>query len=107
MEKVNDIISTIFDGRIEEIASLRDNEIKELDKKKDEIYIEDYVKGLTPRQKKQIAEYFDDVMSEVYCESGRMNQKYYKYGFSDGLNAAIESFKLRPEIERRFSNDQS
>ena len=30
MENAKDIISTIFDGRIEEIASLRDNEVKEL-----------------------------------------------------------------------------
>ena len=106
MENVKDTISTIFDGRIEEIASLRDNEVKELDNKKENVFIEDYVKDLSPRQKQQVAEYFDEVMSEVYCESARMNQKYYKYGFSDGMNATIESFKLRPEIERRFSKWQ-
>ena len=106
MEKVKDTIRNIFNGRVEEIASLTDSEKKELSEKKDIIYIEDYVKGLTPEQKKQIAEYFDDAISEVYDESARMNEKYYKYGFSDGMNATIESFKLRPEIERRFSKWQ-
>lgn len=103
MENVKDTISNIFNGRVEEIASLTDSEKKELSEKKDIVYIEDYVKGLTPKQKKQIAEYFDDAISEVYDESARMNEKYYKYGFSDGMNATIESFKLRPEIEKRFS----
>ena len=103
MENVKDTISSIFNGRVEEIASLTDSEKKELREKKDIVYIEDYVKGLNQKQKKQIAEYFDDAISDVYDEFARMNEKYYKYGFSDGMNVTIESFKLRPEIESRFS----
>ncbi len=105
MEK--DLISEILDGRVEKISCLDDNEKEELNKKKEVISIEDYVKDLTPNQQKMVKEYLDDAMTEVYNEAAKLNEKYYKYGFSDGMNIAIASFKLRPEVEGRFSSDQS
>ena len=107
MENERKVIDSFFDGRLEEMAELTYNEKEELREKRDSICMDDYVQDLTPRQKKQVAEYIEDTISEVYLKVVKLNKKYYSYGFSDGVHMAIESFKIRPEIERRFSNEKS
>lgn len=100
--KYNDIVKDIFESRIEDIACLTVEEKESLDKQREIVYIEDYITGLTEEQKEQASLYLDEVMTEVYDESASLNEKYYRYGFSDGMNTAITSFKLRKEVERRF-----
>ena len=41
---------------------------------------------------------------EVYDESANLNEKYYRYGFSDGMNALLTSLNMREEVERRFKD---
>lgn len=102
--KYNDIVKDIFESRIEDIASLTVEEKESLDKQKDIIYIEDYITGLSEKQKEEAGEYLDEVMTEVYDEAACLNEKYYRYGFSDGMNVALTSFKIREEVERRFKD---
>lgn len=104
--KYNDIVQDIFESRIEMIASLTIEEKESLDRQKDEIKMEDYIKNLTNEQKEQARLYLDDVMTEVYSESADLNEKYYRYGFSDGVNAILTSLEIRKEIDRRFADEK-
>ena len=97
------IIKSFYESRVEDISILTESERFDLADKKNKIQLEDYVKDLSARQKDQIKEYFETVMTNVYDECAEKNEKYYQFGFSDGMNVAIDSFKLRPEIERRFA----
>ena len=103
-KKYNDILKSIFQSRIEDIASLTREEKESLDNQKEIVYIEDYIKDLTDEQKKQAGDYLDDVMLEVYNESASLNEKYYRYGFSDGVNALLTSLNMKEEVERRFKD---
>ena len=102
--KYNDIIKSIFDSRIEDIEGLTVEEKESIDSRKEIVYIEDYIKDLTDEQKKQAGDYLDEVMMEVYDESANLNEKYYRYGFSDGMNALLTSLNIREEVERRFKD---
>lgn len=102
MEKKENIIDNIFESRIEELACLTRTEQEELDEEKAKIGIEDYIEGLTKKQKEQAREFLDNVMSNVYDVSASMNEKYYRYGVSDGVTYILDSCEIREEVERRF-----
>lgn len=89
-----DIVKDIFESRIEMLASLTIEEKESLDRQKNEIKIEDYIRNLTDEQKEKASLYIDEVMTEVYSESTDLNEKYYRYGFSDGVNAILTSFEI-------------
>lgn len=101
--KYNDILKSIFESRIEDIAGLTVEERESLNKRK-KIILDEYVTDLTEKQKKQINSYIDVIMQDVFDESYSLNEKYYKYGFSDGVNALLTSLNMREEVERRFHN---
>lgn len=100
------LLSDIFESRLEQLACLTDSEKAKLNEKKKIIYINDYIEGMNKKQKKQAEEYLDDVMSNVYEEVAIMNDRYYRYGVSDGMTMILESFNIRKEVERWFSKCQ-
>lgn len=106
MEIRKSSLDVMFEGRIEEIARLTIPEKNRLLKIEEIKSIEDYIDDLSEEQEQQAKEFIDDLMSDFLEETSQQNQKYYCFGFSDGLFAAIESCNLRPEIERRFKNDK-
>ena len=61
---------------------------------------------MSEEQKKQASEYLDNVMSNVYDKVATMNDRYYRYGVSDGMTMILESFNIRKEVERWFSKCQ-
>ena len=106
MKKYNDIIKDIFQSRIEDVAGLTFEEKESLDKQKEIKDISDYITGLTEEQKKQANEYLDEVMSDVCDEACSLNEKYYRYGISDGVNIILTSVEIRKDVERRFKECQ-
>lgn len=97
-------LKMIFICRAGDIARLSKKERDIINDKSRNIEIEDYIQKLSKKQKTQIEEYIEILISEVYFEANIINEKYYCYGFSDGVQQALDSTKNDEYIKKFLNN---
>ena len=93
MEKIESILTEIFNSRIESIASVTKEEIEQIKKMKKYVDIEEFFPEATKKEIQRIEEFADIVTENMACEMGFFNEKYYKAGFADAINLIMECMK--------------
>lgn len=93
MEKLESMLTEIFDARIDNIASVTKEEREQIKEMKNLVDIEEFFPEATKKEIQRIEEFADIVTENIACEMGFFNEKYYKTGFADAIKLVMECMK--------------
>lgn len=93
MERVESMLTEIFDSRIDNIASVTKEEQEKIREMKNFIDTEEFFPEASKREIQRIEEFVDNAVDNVACEMGFFNEKYYKTGFADAIKLVMECMK--------------
>lgn len=94
MEKLESMLTEIFDARIDNIASVTKKEREQIKEMKNFVEMEEFFPEATKKEIQRIEEFADIVTENIACEMGFFNEKYYKTGFADAIKLIMECMKI-------------
>ena len=90
MEKLESMLTEIFDSRVDSVASVTPEEKEEIRKMKNYVDLEEFFPDASKKEIEKIEEFADIVTENMASEMGFFNEKYYKIGFADAVKLIME-----------------
>ena len=91
----NDILEELFETRVEEIASINEEEKRRDKEQIKNIAYEQVAPKLSKKEIKKLDSSIDEYVDSIYENFGEYNRKYYKNGFKDSFALTFVCSKKR------------
>ena len=95
MDNLKSMMDKFFEGRLEDLSNVGEDEQKLIDSLKVKVEITDFIPDLTEEQKSKFYEFMDAFMDELDKEIAYYEQKFYKLGAAEIVTFLVECLMMK------------
>lgn len=95
MDNLKGMMDKFFEGRLEDLSNVGEDEQKIIDSLKKKIEITDYIPDLSNEQMSKFYEFMDDYSDELNKEIDYYEQKFYKLGAAEIVTFLAECLMMK------------